>query len=194
MSIAILGGAFDPPHLGHQLIANQVLDFADVKEVWLAPCYQHTFEKKLTKVEHRLSMTKTLINKKIKYSSEEIDNQLSGDTIDLMEILEKKYPQHHFFFIIGSDNLAGLRRWGQWKKLITNYHFLVFPRAYFKGNLADFKLNPPEYKLRLIKHPLLVTTDISSTNIRERVRAGLSISSLVTEKVEDYIKRYNLYK
>jgi nicotinate-nucleotide adenylyltransferase len=194
MNIAILGGAFDPPHLGHQLIAHQVLDFAGVKEVWLTPCYQHTFEKKLTKTEHRVAMTKMLINKKIKYSSEEIDNQLSGDTIDLMKILEKKYPQHHFSFIIGSDNLKSLRRWGRWEKLISSYHLLIFPRAYFKGSLANFNLNLPEYKLKLIKHPLLVTTDISSTNIRERIKKGLSISGLVPEKVEEYIKRYNLYK
>jgi len=194
MNIAVLGGAFNPPHLGHQLIANQILDFTHIDEIWLAPCYQHTFEKKLTKVQHRATMTKMLINKRIKYSSEEIDNKLSGDTIDLMKILEKKYPQHHFFFIIGSDNLAGLRLWGQWKRLITNYHFLVFPRSYFKGSLADFKLNRPEYKLKLIKHPLLVTTDISSTNIRERIRSRLSISSLVPKKVQEYIKRYSLYK
>lgn len=194
MNIGILGGAFDPPHLGHQLIAYQVLDFTNINEVWLTPCYRHTFEKKLTPVKHRVIMTKMLTNKAIKYCGEEIDNQLSGETLDLLNLLTKKYPQHRFSFIIGSDNLSTLHRWGRWQELINKYQFLIFPRAYFKGSLADFNLDKPEYKLKLVNHPLLVTTDISSTNIRERIKKGLSISGLVPKGVENYIKIHNLYK
>ncbi len=194
MRIAILGGAFDPPHLGHQLIAEQVLDFTDINEVWLAPCYRHSFNKKLTPVRHRVAMTKMLTNSKIKYCNEEVANKLSGETISLMEILRKKYPQHRFFFLIGSDNLIGLKKWGRWQKLITTTDFLVFPRLGFKGNLSRFGLNNSSYKLKTIKHPLIITVDISSTNIRKRVKQGLSIKHLVPKKVEEYIKNHHLYE
>ena len=194
MKVAIFGGSFDPPHLGHQLIAYQVLDFANVDEVWLTPCYRHTFGKRLTIAKHRIAMTKMLTSKKIKYCDEQNNNRLSGETLDLLNLLVKKYPQHQFSFIIGSDNLSTLNRWGRWRELITKYQFLIFPRAYFKRSLVDFNLDKPEYQLHLINHPLLVTTDISSTNIRERIKKKLSISGLVPKEVEEYIKKNNLYK
>lgn len=193
MKIAILGGAFDPPHLDHQLMAEQVLDFAPIDEVWLTPCYRHTFNKKMTPVSHRVKMTKILINQKIKYCGEEIANKLSGNSIDLLEILQKKYSQHQFFFIIGSDQLPNFKKWGRWKKLITSFDFLVFPRSDFVDSLAKFGLDNPGYKFHPLTHPLLITTNISSTNIRQRVKNKLAIKNLVPPKVEEYIIENKLY-
>lgn len=194
MKIAILGGAFDPPHLGHQLIADQLLNLTDIDKVWLTPCYSHTFNKKMSPVQHRIDMTKIITGKNIKYCEEEIINKLSGDTIDLMEILKKKYPQYQFFFIIGSDNLRNFKRWGRWKKLITTFNFLVFPRAESKSDLFYYNLDNPSYKFHLVNHPLLITSNISSTNIRARVKNNQSIKYIVPSQIEAYIKRYNLYK
>lgn len=193
MRIAIFGGRFDPPHLGHQLIVQQVLDFTEVDLVWLAPCYQHTFNKKMTTVEHRVAMTKMLLNTKIWYCGEEIDNHLSGETIELMELLREKYPQHHFSFIIGSDNLKTFKKWGRWEELLRTTRFLVFPRPEFDYNLKKYGLDNPKHQLESIRHRLLVTTSISSTNIRERIKNGLSITHFVPEEVERYIKKHHLY-
>ena len=100
MKIGILGGAFNPPHFGHLLISQQVLDFTPCQEIWLAPCWQHTFDKNMAPVKHRVAMTKMIGNSKIKYCHEEITNKFSGNSIELMDLLAKKYPQHHFYFII----------------------------------------------------------------------------------------------
>ena len=194
MKIAILGGSFNPPHLGHVLIANQTLEFTDIDEVWLSPCYRHTFLKNLAPTAHRVAMTKMLINKKIKYCSVEIENKLSGETIKLMELLKKKYPQHRFSFIIGSDNLVSLKKWGQWEKLISNYQFLIFKRPGFSTNLANYGLDNPKYRFQVINHKLLTTFDFSSTNIRERVKKKLSLTNLVPEAVESYIISHHLYR
>lgn len=193
MKIAVLGSPFDPPHLGHQLIAQQILDFTDIDLTWFAPCYQHSFNKKLSAVKHRVAMTKMLINNKIKYCGSEIDNQLNGETIKLMELLRQKYPQHQFSFIIGSDNLKNFKKWGEWEKLLKTTKFLVFPRPEFDYDLEKYGLDNPEYQLELINHPLLVTINISSSNIGERLRRGFSISDLVPERVEHYIKEHKLY-
>ena len=122
MKIAVLGGQFNPPHLGHIIMAQQVLEFTDSEQVWLAPCYQHTFDKKMASVKHRATMTKMICNKNIKFCDQEIKNKLSGDTIKLMDLLVKKYPQHEFSFIIGSDNLPDFKKWGHWEKLIKKYN------------------------------------------------------------------------
>lgn len=235
MNVAILGGAFNPPHLGHLLIAEQTLKFTDIDQVWLTPCYKHTFLKNLAPVKHRIAMTKMLtgedirfeasprdshqrmlalpkpsakrgsvpknvissrsnkIASKIKFCNEEIRNKLSGDTIELMQILEKKYPTHHFSFLIGSDNLSGFRQWGCWQQLITNYNFLVYPRPGFEMNLSKHNLNNPKYKFQLIQSSLLAKTNISSTEIRKRIKTNLSISHLVPKQVVKYIKSQSLY-
>jgi nicotinate-nucleotide adenylyltransferase len=193
MKIAILGGSFNPPHLGHQLIASQTLDFTKNRQIWLTPCYKHTFEKNLAPVKTRVKMTKMLENKKIKYSNEEIKAKLDGETINLMNLLKKKYPQHQFSFIIGTDNLPTFKKWGQWQKLITTTQFLVFPRPGFKYNLKKYGLNKKEYLFKKIDHPLLITCNISSTDIRKRVKQNLPIKHLVPKKIADYIKNNKLY-
>lgn len=194
MKIGILGGSFNPPHLGHILISQQILDFLDFDEIWLTPCYQHTFLKELAPISHRVAMTKMITDERIKFSDEEIKNKLSGDTIYLMDILTKRYPNHDFSFVIGSDNLAGFKRWGQWEKLIRTYKFIIFPRPGFTGELSVYQLDNPIYRFRLFSNPLLVTSDISSTKIRERIQKGISIKNLVADEVGAYILTKNLYK
>ncbi len=194
MKIGILGGSFNPPHLGHLLISQQILDFLKFDEVWLTPCYQHTFLKDLAPISDRVTMTQMITDGKIKFSDEEIKNKLSGDTIYLMDILTKKYPKDDFSFIIGSDNLAGFKRWGQWEKLIRTYRFIIFPRPNFSRNLSQYELHDPKYKFHLLDDPLLVTSDISSTKVRERISKKISIRHLVSDKVEEYIKKNSLYK
>lgn len=193
MKIAVLGSPFDPPHLGHQLIAQQILDFTDVDLVWLAPCFKHTFNKKLTAVGHRVAMTEMLLETKIQYCGEEIDNRLSGATLELIELLKQKYPQHQFSFVIGSDNLKTFKKWVSWEKLLKTTRFFVFPRPEFDYNLKKHGLDNPQYQLTLVRHPLLVMIDISSSKIKERVKEGLSITHLVPKRVEKYIKKHNLY-
>lgn len=194
MNIAILGGSFDPPHLGHLLIARQVVDFSDADLVWLTPCFRHTFDKSLSAIEHRVTMTKMLIEAKIDYCGEEIDNRLSGDSIDLMDLLKRKYPQHRFSFIIGSDNLAGFTRWGRWKELVSQNDFFVFPRPGFSARLSDYGFNHSAYRFHTVKHPLLTTLDISSSYIRKRIKKHLPIAHLVPEKVNEYIVKNKLYQ
>jgi len=194
MKIAILGGSFNPPHLGHLLMARQTLEFTDVDEVWLAPCYNHTFQKHLAPINDRVAMTKMLVEDKIKFCDEEIKNKLSGDSIDLLNILKKKCPRDQFYFIIGSDNLAGFKRWGRWEKLITENDFLIFPRPGFSTHLVDYDLDNKKYRFELVKNDLLVITNISSTIVRERIENKLLINHLVPDNLVKYIVNNNLYR
>lgn len=184
MNIALLGGAFNPPHLGHIQIAQQVLDFGGVDEVWFLPNYGQIPPKPVESVEHRLAMSRMLVLPNASVSTIEIDNKLDGDTIHLLEYLPK---EHTYSFVIGSDQLSSFHLWGQYEDLLVKLPFLVFPRYGYP--------NEPLYKnMRLITHPALIGSNISSTKIRDRIRLGLSVAEFVPDEVEKYIYLHGLYR
>lgn len=193
MQIGILGGQFNPPHLGHLFMAQQALDFTPIKQIWLTPCFKHTFDKNMIPVKHRTKMTKMITFGQIKYCGKEIKNQLSGETLILMDFLSQKYPQHQFSFILGSDNLKYFKKWGQWQKLVQKYIFWVVPRPTFDLDLKKLGLDNKKYQFKILKHPLLAKTNLSSTMIRSRIKKNLSIKYLVDQKVNLYIKKHHLY-
>lgn len=186
MNIGILGGSFNPPHLGHLLIALQALDYTELQEIWWLPAYRHTFEKPLASVAHRLAMTKLLKLPKTQVSTLEIDHQLDGNTVDLVPILHKEYPQHAFTFIIGTDQLVSFHKWGKWQELLIKLPFLVVPRA-------GYAATPLYSGMKLLEHPLFITTNISSTLIRKRIHNKQTIDYLVPDLIQEYIIKNKLY-
>lgn len=187
MRIGLLGAVFNPPHLGHLLMAEQAMDFTSIEEVWLLPVYHHSFNKHLNELQVRLDLTKFLTNHRIKLSTLEVDYKLSGRTIELVPILKRAYPNDKFTFIIGSDQLPIFHKWGEYEKLLTLMPFLVVPRA-------GFPLTPLYSGMKVLNHLLLIKTNISSTIVRDRVKKGLAIDHLVPEKVKEYIEKNKLYK
>ncbi|HUD19187.1 MAG TPA: nicotinate (nicotinamide) nucleotide adenylyltransferase [Patescibacteria group bacterium] len=184
MKIALLGGSFNPPHIGHLFIARQVLDFTDTDEVWFLPNYGQSPPKPVATAEERLAMTKVLNLPKTRISMIEIDNKLDGETVHILPFLPK---EHTFSFIIGSDQLPTLHLWLDWEKLITTIPFLVFPRYGYP--------NEPLYGgMKVINHELLIGSNISSTKIRDRVGEGLPIDQFVPKAVAEYIDSHSLYK
>ena len=185
MNIALFGGAFNPPHIGHLLIAQRVLDFTDVNEVWFLPNYgQHPPKPDVAAYEHRLAMTNMLTLPRTRVSTLEIDNKLDGNTINLIPILAK---EHEYMFLIGSDQLPVFHLWGKWQELLKIMPFLVFPRA-------GFPTKPLYDNMKVVSHKLLIVTDISATKIRARLKQGLTIHEFVPTGVESYIKEHRLYQ
>ncbi len=185
MKVALFGGVFNPPHVGHALIAQQVLDFAGVDEVWFLPNYgQQPPKEGVASVEDRLAMVRLLEIPKTRVSTLEIDNRLDGNTINLLPHLPK---EHEYVFLIGSDQLPTFEAWGNWQELLKSMRFLVFPRL---GHPAA----PLHENMSVLEHKLLITTDISSTKIRERVARGLLINQFVPSEVVDYIAEHKLYR
>ena len=185
MHIALLGGVFDPPHMGHLWIARQMLDFCGVDEVWFLPNYSQSAPAKgATPVEHRLAMTRLLELPCTRVSTIEIDNKLDGETIRLLPLLPK---EHEFSFVIGSDQLAGFPKWLDWEKLLSAMPFWVFPRA-------GYPLEPLYNNMKAVAHESLIISNLSSTTIRDRARAGLPIAPFVPPLVAAYIQEHRLYK
>ena len=189
MNITLFGGSFNPPHIGHQLVMTQTFELIPhLKEIWLLPDYQHSFPSKtsLTPFKHRLAMTKMLENHKIKTQTCVIDQKMTGNTIEHITFLKKKYPQHQFSFLMGSDNLATFTQWPQWQQLLKTMPFYIYPRVGFPLKSLKKNMHP-------LEHPLQIITNISSTMVRNRLKTNLTIKHLVPSKVAQYIKTHQLY-
>ncbi len=199
MKIGILGGSFNPPHLGHLLISLQVRNILELDEIWLMPCYQHPFHKTLAPVEHRLAMAKFLANDSIKVSEYEITQNKQSYSIDTLSALTAKHPENIFYWITGSDQLENFKEYKDWQKLISKYNIVIFPREPVLPRIEEkvrrnFNLQSIPKNITVLKSDGLILTNISSTNIRQRIKNNEPISYMIPKRVEEYIKRHGLYK
>lgn len=200
MKIGILGSSFNPPHLGHCLIIQEVKEYAEMDKIILMPCYRNPLhqDKVMASPIDRYNMAKILTNKYIDISDYELKCQKISYSIDTLDAFAKKSPGDQFYWIIGSDLLAEFKNWKDWKKIIYKYGLIVFPRETFLPHLKQKALDALDLKtipnnIIVLNSPDLVLTNLSSTLIRKRVREGKNIKYLVTEKVEKYIKEKKLY-
>lgn len=188
MKIAVLGGRFDPPHLGHLWVAQQVLDFThDIAEVILMPAFQHQWKETQVPWEQRFEMVSLITSKRITLSDIEMKRKGVSYSIDTIREI-KKERRAEITWIIGSDIVSEFHRWERSTELFKEAEFLVFPRDPYhipEDVIREFKI---------LRHPDLVTSNISSTIIRKRIKEGLSINNFVPDKVEEYINKNSLYK
>lgn len=185
MKVALFGGSFNPIHNGHLQIANELIAEKIVDEVWLIPCGNHAFDKKLAKGNDRMEMIKLAIenNPLVKAIGVELSPDKKSYSSETIAWFKKEFP-HDFCFVIGSDNLKDLDKWHDFEYLKNNVEFILCKRPGFELS-NPFGIN--------IKHLLHISSKISSTQIRENIKKGIPIKNFVNEKVEEYIKQRGLY-
>lgn len=179
--IAIFGGKFDPPHLGHQLTVFLALEKYIMDEVWIIPSLTHPFGYESSDFEHRCKMCEIMIRPwskdKVKVSKAETEiADGTGYTVDLIRHLKKKHPDLGFHLFIGADNWKLKSKWHNFEeieKLCEN--IIVIGR----GNDLNDGFSLPE---------------ISSTQIKEMIKKNLDPSPLLPEGIMEYIERSGLYR
>lgn len=199
--IALLGGAFDPPTLGHIAIARFVLDNLDIEQVWLVPCYKHMYNKEMSSVEHRLTMLGYVIEDdgRIKVCDYEIVHKLGGETYHFVNhLMDGTLSQtYEFSYIIGMDNANHFDRWYNFEELERLIRFVVVPRVGDERDTnVDWYFNPPHIFLRSDK-PL---PDTASSVVRKEVASRRKVQAtretlkrMLNPNVLGYIERNNLY-
>ena len=198
--IGIMGGTFDPIHIGHLFIAEETLERLGLDKILFIPAgvSPHKLNNNTTDPQHRFIMTAIAVNSNENFylSSIEIDRKGPSYTIDTMKTIKELLPPNiELYFITGGDTFIDLETWKDYEMLLEQINFVVFTRAGFDNELLDrkIKLFKDKYngKISKISIPLL---EVSSTDIRERVRQNRTIKYLIPEAVEDYIKKHKLYQ
>jgi len=199
LQIGIMGGTFDPIHLGHLATAETVREIFNLDEILFIPAARppHKVNNHITAEVHRLMMTflATKSNENFQVSPMEILRDGLSYTLKTIDELHEKFgASTELFFIIGADSLRDLPTWYQSRELVGKCHFIATTRPKVKVNLDKVKNFFGEIGMQKIHQVTTPALEISSTEIRRRVKQGLSIKYLVPEVVEEYIIKENLYK
>jgi len=198
MKIGVLGGTFNPVHIGHLMVAEEARASLNLAEILLVPAGQPLLklDYPVTPAEHRLQMLRLAIAGRphFKVSTVEIERPGPSYTVGTIAELRVQYSsEDEIFFILGWDSLAQLPGWREPSRLIKMCYLVAVPRPGFQRPdlkaLEDLIPGISERVLLLDKPQI----DISASAIRELAAQGLSLRHLVPEPVEEYIRQHKLY-
>jgi len=188
--IALLGGSFDPPHLGHLHLAYQALEQLGCDEVRFIPAHQQPLKgaSALSAPAHRLAMARLMVAGLPGMRVDPIETDRGGLSfaVDTVRALRAAEPGSEFSLLLGADAAATLHRWREPAALVTMARLVVFTRGETIGALPDGTPPVERFATRRL--------DVSATEVRARVRAGLPVRGWVTEPVADYIAACGLYR
>jgi nicotinate-nucleotide adenylyltransferase len=188
--LGIFGGTFDPIHLGHLITAQSVLELRKLEKILFIPSFisPHKTDQVITEGKHRLKMIELAIegNKYFEVSDFEIRKKNISYTVDTLYELSGKNKKIEL--IIGIDNLLKFGTWKEPDKILKLAKLVVLKRR-----IGEEKIRKNKYykTADFVETPLI---EISSSEIRERVKNNLSVDFLVPSKVNQYIQKHNLYR
>ncbi len=195
--LGVLGGTFDPPHMGHLILAESACDALGLEQVLFVPAADppHKHNLAITQIEHRLAMLASAIADNPRFALSNIDVTRPGPhyTADMLRLLSQQYANAELFFILGGDALRDMITWHEPAEIVKWARLAAMGRPGATLDLAAMYEKLPDLADRLV---FVDAPDIgiSATLLRERLRAGHSIRYLVPESVERYITEHGLYR
>jgi len=190
--IGLYFGTFNPIHIGHLTIANHMVEFSDLDEVWMVVTPHNPFKKKSTLLDnhHRLEMVYKATESYPKINPSDIEFKLKQPnyTIITLAHLEERYPNKQFSLIMGADNLKSFHKWKNYEAILEGYHLYVYPRI-SEGTIPERFQNHP--RITQIEAPIM---EISSTFIRKAIANKKNIQPLLPVSTWEYIDVMNFYK
>jgi len=187
--IGIYGGSFDPVHFGHLLVAQAAIEELGLDKLFFVPAAQSPFktDDKPAPAEIRLRLLRLALTGKTNCEIDVQEIQRGGTSfaIETVRDYAKRFPKAKLFYLIGADNVATLNKWKEPEELAKLVEFVAIPRPGEKP--AEF---PKSFRGRLLKG---FPVAISSSQIRERVKACLPIENLVPPFVAEAIRNNRLY-
>jgi len=214
LRIGILGGTFDPIHLGHLRSAEEMCQHLDLELVYLIPSASppHKTKEPVISFKHRLAMTRLASDSSPLLETMDLEGRRAGHSysIETLREFHRIFPPNpEFFFILGMDAFLEIKTWKEYKYLFDYAHFVILARAGFqshnlmsvlseldagikrKKDESDLFVAPSGKTVMLIRTAIM---DISSTRIRAMVKENKSIRFLVPESVRTYIAEKGLYR
>jgi nicotinate-nucleotide adenylyltransferase len=190
MHIGLFFGSFNPVHIGHMALANYMLSFTDMKQVWFVVSPHNPLKNKnsLLNQNYRLNLVNLAIgdHPNMRASNIEFNLPQPSYTIHTLAHLQEKFPKHQFSLIMGQDNLQSFAKWKNYEEILKRYHLYVYPRP--NTEVSEFDNHP---HVHLTKAPLM---DISSTFIRQAIIDKKDMRFFMPEKVWQEIDEMSFYK
>lgn len=200
MNIGLMGGTFDPIHIGHLVAAEEARQQYSLNKVIFVPAGwpPHKEDELMSNPEHRHLMTALAVtdNPYFEVSRFEIDKNKPSYTIETVRHYRKMFGKGiDLYFITGADAILEIPTWAEFKELLDTCTFIAASRPGYSLEKLHETLAPHypviSERVHLLENPAMA---VSSTFIRERVRAGKTIKYLTIRSVENYIYKYGLYK
>ncbi len=192
MKIGLYFGTFNPIHIGHLIIANHLVEFTDLDQIWMVVTPHNPHKKKQSLLDdyHRLHMVHLATESypKIKASDIEFKLPQPNYTIHTLVHLNEKFPQHQFALVMGEDNVNSLHKWKNYEQILANYPIYVYPRKNEEIPASELLSHP---NIHIIDAPVI---EISSTSIRNSIALGKNVEPLLPPKVWEYVEHNLFYK
>ena len=186
--IGVFGGTFDPIHIGHLIAASEVHTALSLEQVIFMPAGQpwQKAHVPVTSAEERLAMVTEAVAHDARFVASDLEVRRSGPTyaIDTVHELRKKMPNAEIFWIVGGDVLTSLTTWREWESFIAQVELVAVNRAGVSVGEVPFQYTAVE----------MPDIRISATELRSRLRQGISCQYLVLDEVLSYIESHGLYR
>ena len=186
MKIGIFGGRFDPIHVGHLINMVEIKEEFSLDKILFLVSYSPPHKGVEADFQKRVEMIRLSIRDDHYFEVSEIERDIEGPsyTVKVLEKMKSIYPEDQFFFIMGSDEIKIIHTWFKYRELFSLARVIVMRRP---GNL-DYRT---EFDVMEASNSLI---DLSSSEIRKRIKKGKSIRYMVPDRVREYIERNHLYR
>ena len=196
--IGILGGTFDPPHVGHLILAEYTMEALDLEHILFLPVGDHPFKPETrSETRHRLAMLELAIVGNPRFSISMVDVERPGPhySADSVSIIQSQYSDAELYFVMGGDNLRSLPSWTRARELYDSVMLAVMKRSDepITADMHDDVLPGLSQRVRMVDVPLL-SIWLSSTHVVERIKKQLSVRYLVPDEVLAYIHQHRIYE
>ena len=191
MNVGIFSGSFNPIHVGHLILANYIVEFTEIDEVWLLVSPQNPFKvnENLLDEDTRLEMTKLAVADypKLKACDFEFSLPKPSYTVNTLTELKKEFPENDFTLIVGADNWSVFEDWKNHDEIIEKFKLRIYPRLGYRISIPSKQ----KKNVEAMDSPII---EISSTFIRENIHAGKNMRPFLPDRVYEYIIKKKLYQ
>ena len=190
MKTGLYFGSFNPIHIGHMAIANFMVEFSELEQLWFVVSPHNPLKEKKTLLKdyHRLEMVQLAVEDDDRFRASDIEFKLPTPsyTIDTLVYLEEKNPGREFKLVMGADGLRTFHKWKHANLIVEKYHRLIYPRP---GVDMDAVTQLPN--ATVVNAPLM---EISSSFIRNAIKDGKDIRHLVPARAYQYMREMHFYE
>lgn len=183
-NIALFGGTFDPPHIGHTAFCEALVRENRFDRVWVLPAFHHPFSKRMAPFENRLEMCKisfSQLGSKVKIRDDEAKAGGEGYTIDLLKYILKNNPRCRFTLVLGADNYEQRHQWKDFESIESMVDVLFFGRKGWERQNVALGIPTP-------------FPEVSSSEIRRLIRNQEIPDALLPPGIAEYIRDHGLYR